>query len=139
MLKCDCCPKPYQCKSSRTMRHHRKKMRENDIPIPKLKPGPISKKPKFATYKVSWEAEVEEMAKEHYVAKNDGGQASPCDKKSTMLEVFCGKKLMEDELTAAIEEQTSDDFILFRRQYHFMQDPNHPLRLLRMPKLGRYI
>jgi hypothetical protein len=114
-------------------------MRENDIPIPKLKPGPISKKPKFATYKVSWEAEVEEMAKEHYVAKNDGGQASPCDKKSTMLEVFCGKKLMEDELTAAIEEQTSDDFILFRRQYHFMQDPNHPLRLLRMPKLGRYI
>lgn len=79
------------------------------------------------------------MAKQHYVAKNDGGQASPCDKKSTKLEVFCGKKLMEDELTAAIEHQTSYEFILFERQYHYMQDPNHTMRLLRIPKLGRYI
>ena len=139
MLECGCCREPYQCKSSRTMRHHRKKMRENNIQIPKLKPGPISKKPIFTTYKVSWEARVEEMAKKHYALKNDGGQASPCDKKSTMLDVFWGKKLMEDELTAVIEERTSDDFILFHKEYHCIQDPNHTMRSIFIPKLGTYI
>ena len=95
MLACTCCDPPFHTKSERTMRDHKKKMRDAGKDAPKSKPGrkAIKKEPKFVVERVvrkrivdhfeiievSWADAVDEMATEHYGKPVDDAQYDPND------------------------------------------------------------
>ena len=128
MLACACCPTPFKTKSDRTMRDHKKKMRESGKKVPKSKPGrkAIKKAIKFVV--VPWEDKVTEMATEHYGASIEDSQYLPADVATPEEDVHAGVLFAFHELTEAITKHVEDDHTLFGKQHIIVTDPTNHMR-----------